>query len=189
MTNRENTLQTSFNPLRLKTAILTLSIIAFFTKITSVLADPGDNDMGPNHMLGNFQSYFIFIVIGLVILFLVSYLVAADANSKGENGLLWGLLVFFMPMMGLFAYVIWRAIQSSQARIPTQTSTTNPKPPTSTHVNKPYHVNQPYAPSSNSTMVQEPVPNTQGNFCTQCGHQNTPESRYCNNCGSPLRKK
>lgn len=47
------------------------------------------------------------VLIGWIVLAVV---VAQDADSRGYNGLLWGLVVFFFGFLGMILYVIRSAI-------------------------------------------------------------------------------
>jgi putative membrane protein len=48
----------------------------------------------------------------LVITLIIAYLVYKDANSRGMNGLLWGILVL-LPMVGLLFLVIYIIIRET----------------------------------------------------------------------------
>jgi RNA polymerase subunit RPABC4/transcription elongation factor Spt4 len=60
-------------------------------------------DFGWPHLL--WPPFFGFVGWGLIQLGLAVW-VGIDANRRGSNGLLWGLLVFFAPIVGLVVYLI-----------------------------------------------------------------------------------
>ncbi|MDD1696664.1 MAG: SHOCT domain-containing protein [Methanoregula sp.] len=48
----------------------------------------------------------------LIIFLVIAYLVYQDANSRGMNGLLWGILVL-IPMMGILFLIIYVIIRET----------------------------------------------------------------------------
>jgi hypothetical protein len=60
-------------------------------------------DFGWPHLL--WPPFFGFVGWGLIQLGLAVW-VGIDANRRGSNGLLWGLLVFFAPIVGLVVYLL-----------------------------------------------------------------------------------
>jgi RNA polymerase subunit RPABC4/transcription elongation factor Spt4 len=60
-------------------------------------------DFGRSHLF--WPPFFGFVGWGLIQLGLAVW-VGIDANRRGSNGLLWGLLVFFAPIVGLVVYLI-----------------------------------------------------------------------------------
>jgi hypothetical protein len=49
----------------------------------------------------------IFVAIGgLIPLFVISYLIAVDANKKGRSGIAWGLLCFFTCYIAVPIYFL-----------------------------------------------------------------------------------
>lgn len=127
-----------------------------------------------NQMQGMW-NYWIFGIFGL--LFLAIY-VANDANQYGENGMLWGIVVLFVPMMGLLLYLVVRSGWTRQVQ-----STTNG----STHKTNPPRMEQVFSiDDTKETSTQSNKQNNRSYFCTSCGVENNPNATYCNNCGSKI---
>ena len=59
------------------------------------------------------------MLIWLVVFLAIAYLVYRDANKKGMNGLLWGILVL-IPMIGLLFLIIYIIIRETGAQKPVQ---------------------------------------------------------------------
>jgi putative membrane protein len=82
-----------------------------------------------NYMWGGNGSYgFPFFGLGmmlfwLVIFLVIAYLVYQDANSRGMNGLLWGILVL-IPMAGILFLILYIIIRETggQKTIPGEKS-------------------------------------------------------------------
>ena len=57
------------------------------------------------------------MLIWLVLFLLIGYLVYQDANKRGMNGLLWGILVI-IPMVGLLFLIIYIVIRETGTQRP-----------------------------------------------------------------------
>jgi putative membrane protein len=57
------------------------------------------------------------MLIWLVLFLVIAYLVYQDANSRGMNGLLWGILVI-IPMVGLLFLIIYVIVRETGAQKP-----------------------------------------------------------------------
>ena len=57
------------------------------------------------------------MLIWLVLFLVIGYLVYQDANKRGMNGLLWGILVI-IPMVGLLFLVIYIVIRENGTQKP-----------------------------------------------------------------------
>ena len=57
------------------------------------------------------------MLIWLVLFLIIGYLVYQDANKRGMNGLLWGILVI-IPMVGLLFLVIYIVIRETGTQKP-----------------------------------------------------------------------
>ncbi len=129
-------------------------------------------------MFDNYHSFFFFWILGIVILLIIALLVANDASRYGENGLLWGLVVFFMPMMGLLFYAIIRSgwtlkVQNTQTpaySAPVQATPNTVSPVTVSPVTQPQVI-----PTATDTV-----------YCTACGFANQKGAAYCNKCGAKI---
>ena len=50
----------------------------------------------------------VFILVFIIITIYIIVWIAKDANSRGENGTLWGIVVFFLGLIGILIYFITR---------------------------------------------------------------------------------
>lgn len=121
------------------------------------------------HGYNNIWNYFI---IGFVLLFLIALYVSSDATKRGYNGTLWALVVIFMPMMGIFFYLIFISISPY-------------------HVEKSgYYTRATVSPTSSSQHVSNhdfgSKASTESVYCTSCGFANDSISSYCKDCGVRL---
>jgi putative membrane protein len=57
------------------------------------------------------------MLIWLVLFLVIAYLVYQDANKRGMNGLLWGILVI-IPMVGLLFLIIYIVIRETGTQKP-----------------------------------------------------------------------
>jgi hypothetical protein len=66
------------------------------------------HNSGPGWLMGWSRSGAGLLPFGLwfVIHLVLAFWVGSDADKKGQNGLLWGLLVFFTGIVGLIVYLI-----------------------------------------------------------------------------------
>lgn len=163
------------------------SIVTGVSQVSGAFASPGDDEQMGGHMfdwLGRYGGYILFI--GLLWIF-IAFAVSQDAYSRGENGLLWGLIVLFMPMMGLFVYLIFLAIRSSSVSRTTVAS----QPVTSTQsVQPPQQPAQTQYIAPQPATTQPPATAQKGDvqYCTACGAPNALTAKFCNSCGAPLTK-
>jgi putative membrane protein len=57
------------------------------------------------------------MLIWLVLFLVIGYLVYQDANKRGMNGLLWGILVI-IPMVGIIFLILYIVIRESSSQNP-----------------------------------------------------------------------
>jgi putative membrane protein len=57
------------------------------------------------------------MLVWLVVFLVIGYLVYQDANKRGMNGLLWGILVL-IPMVGLLFLIIYVIVRENGAQRP-----------------------------------------------------------------------
>ncbi len=57
------------------------------------------------------------MLIWLIVFLAIAYLVYQDANKRGMNGLLWGILVI-LPMVGLVFLICYLIVRESAAQKP-----------------------------------------------------------------------
>jgi len=55
------------------------------------------------------------MLIWLIVFLVIAYLVYQDANKRGMNGLLWGILVI-LPMVGVLFLILYIIIRESNAQ-------------------------------------------------------------------------
>jgi hypothetical protein len=122
------------------------------------------------------------MMIWFVVMIIIAIYIANDATRMGQNGMLWGALVLFMPMMGLLVYLIVRNTSfTSDLQDPSQNRGINHETD--------YRVKS-YRPPVYQN-IKQPKSEIEGNdpyekshqYCTNCGHKNKPEAIYCNSCG------
>ncbi len=141
-------------------------------------------------MMWNYDGNHMYL-LGFGILVIIAILVANDANNNGRNGLLWGLVTLFMPMMGLLVYLVVRSIPvqtSAVGSTPVQAVAAVPvQTPTKQVVYQPVSqpVAQPVAQSVASVTTDDSF-GTKAQYCTSCGASNKVEAQYCNTCGSRI---
>ena len=58
-----------------------------------------------------FGLFFLFPLVWFVLGILILIWVYQDAESRGMNGLLWAIIVFFLSVIGLLIYLIARSPQ------------------------------------------------------------------------------
>jgi putative membrane protein len=76
-------------------------------------------------MWGGYNGYgygfpffgWVMMLIWLVLFLVIGYLVYQDANKRGMNGLLWGILVI-IPMVGLLFLIIYIIIRETGTQKP-----------------------------------------------------------------------
>ena len=180
----------SENRIRFAFAIIVASIITLLGFLTAVIADSGDQDHMDGSM-GFWGNMNLLLVIFFIVWVVIAIIVANDASRRGENGLLWGVLVLIMPMMGIFVYLVYIAIKSSQSStIGTSQPTFNPA--TQTIPSRGY-INPTTPPISQPLpSVSAPVTKKESNkkiiYCVSCGAPNNITAQYCQTCGEKLPK-
>lgn len=65
------------------------------------------------HTLGGLTIFYVcpflmFESIGVFVLLLIAYVVYKDAQTQGMDPLLWAVVVFFIPLLGLTLYILRR---------------------------------------------------------------------------------
>jgi putative membrane protein len=88
--------------------ILMLTLCLFFRMATMMNYMWGGADSGygfPFFGLGMMLFWLVFFLI-------IAYLVYKDADSRGMNGLLWGILVF-IPMVGILFLIIYVIVRET----------------------------------------------------------------------------
>jgi RNA polymerase subunit RPABC4/transcription elongation factor Spt4 len=94
--------------------------------------------------------------------------VGSDANRRGMNGLLWGLLVFFTSVVGLLIYLI-----VAEGRNGTQRAAVEPAGPP--------------PPAAVPATEPAPPPATEGGAaCRTCGTSLQADFKVCPNCGAGI---
>ena len=102
-----------------------------------------------------------FVALGLLVIFLlIAFWVYQDAESRGMSGILWFILVFLLPVIGLILYLILRTERQPMGYPPP------PAPP-------PVAPGPPPAPVASLT-------------CRQCGATLAPGTAFCAQCGSKV---
>ncbi len=144
----------------------------------------------------NFNLY----VVGLfLILIIIAIFIANDAASRGYNGFLWALAVVLMPMMGLFIYLIFVAINPRAKSYDVNTSGYNrPQPAVATPsagntYAEPKYTGTTFTPttpvSNPVSKPTSPVTNPVSGdirYCTVCGSVVPNNSKFCNSCGAKI---
>jgi RNA polymerase subunit RPABC4/transcription elongation factor Spt4 len=107
-----------------------------------------------------------FGLIFLVIWILVALWVHRDAESRGMEGLLWGLIVFFVQVLGLIIYLVVRTNHPVLSAKPAGLQVPTPPPPS-------------------GEAAPSPAPATP--VCKSCGRPVEKDHAYCTACGQNLR--
>lgn len=120
-----------------------------------------------------FSTWFVV----LFVLIIIAIIVANDASRRGHNGALWAIIVIFMPMMGVFFYLIFISVN------PKIDSTLNKAQTTpSIRQSGPGYAQTYQAPP------QKEVEGVYNKFCVSCGRGNIEKADYCIGCGSVIPK-
>lgn len=117
---------------------------------------------------------------------IIAYLVSMDATANGENGTMWFFVVLFLPMMGLFAYLLVRTINNNPRRISISNSNYSNLGTTTPPMTEPVRSKRPianYESEFPKTTGQELMENQ---FCTSCGFKNSIHASFCKSCGVKL---
>jgi RNA polymerase subunit RPABC4/transcription elongation factor Spt4 len=117
--------------------------------------------------LGNFISLRPFAFHGILPLGLMSVIhiilavwVGIDANRRGQNGILWGLLVLFTSLIGLIVYLLISPMIASRSFLPNR-------------------IGGPAAPET---------PQVGGAACPSCHAEVQADFRICPRCGATLAR-
>lgn len=125
-------------------------------------------------MFGSNSMYTMWFFV-LFVLIVVAMIVAKDAANRGHNGALWALIVIFLPMMGIFLYLIFISIN------PTFDSTLN-RPQTTPRYTPPVSRNT----QTYQAPAKEYLDEYSAKFCVSCGKGNIETADYCIGCGSSI---
>ena len=128
-------------------------------------------------MMFDSNTMFSTWIVVLFVLIIIAIIVANDANRRGHNGVLWALVVIFMPMMGVFFYLIFISVN------PKFDATLN-KPQTTPR----YTQSGPVYTQTYQAPTQEQVDGEYNKFCVSCGRGNIEKAEYCVACGSKIPK-
>jgi len=116
-----------------------------------------------------------FFSIGLLILWIVVIIwVYRDAERRGMNGLLWGLLVLIGNLIGLLIYLIVRTDTVAISGVSQSTQTTQPCP----NCQKPVGLNFAYCPHCGTKL--------RGGCCPKCEEPVETNWKVCPHCGEKL---
>jgi predicted RNA-binding Zn-ribbon protein involved in translation (DUF1610 family) len=130
---------------------------------------------------GMFSLWGVWALLSLVL----AVWVGSDANRRGMNGLLWGLLVFFTSVVGLLIYLIVAESRNGGVRA------TGPPPAASPIAAAAPAPGPPPPPSGASPGVDaaaepRPAPAAPPVDCSTCGTALRPEFKVCPNCGTSV---
>jgi hypothetical protein len=123
------------------------------------------------------------MMLGLLAMIIIAYLVSMDANSNGENGTMWFLIVLFFPMMGLLIYLIIHGMnrhagRSGSLEYHSNVLNTTPSVPGKMKIHNSMNENR-YSHTKHQDL-------NESQYCTNCGFQNTLEASFCKSCGVKL---
>lgn len=130
-----------------------------------------------NHHPMNFMFNMInpMIILGSILLIILSVIVAKDANKRGLNGFLWGLIVFMLPILGLLFYLVTTAF-SSPKQVEKQVMSSR---------SVPVKENNLYEIENNEPVANKPL-QLDVQYCTNCGSECKVGYSFCNACGVKL---
>lgn len=126
---------------------------------------------GPDWM--RFTSLSALSFFFLVIWIFVIVWVYRDAERRGMNGVLWGLLVFLGNLVGLLIYLI---VRSDSVRV----SRAEPPPQSCPQCQKTVSAGFAYCPHCGAPMQ---------NVCPSCGKKVEESWKACPHCGESLKKE
>jgi hypothetical protein len=135
--------------------------------------DRGDAWLWPVAGLGG-----LLVVLLLAFTVWVLFWVYKDAESRGLQGILWVLLVFFLHLLGLVIYLLVRSGHPVKTAAPAP-GPTAPVPPSSTAPTAPPVPPAPFAPQP------PPVPSVTPS-CAKCGKPVHSGWVACPHCGEKL---
>jgi hypothetical protein len=144
-----------------------------FSSIKHLLNTPDWNHFhfGPDWM--RFTSLSVLSFFFLVIWIFVIVWVYRDAEQRGMNGVLWGLLVFLGNLVGLLIYLI---VRSDSVRV----SKAEPPPQSCPKCQKTVSAGFAYCPHCGAPMQ---------NVCPSCGKKVEDSWKACPYCGVSLKKE
>lgn len=124
--------------------------------------------------IGGFIVFALLIsLLGLAFQAVLGWLVYRDAEKRGdENALIWGLLVFFLSLLGLVIYIVFIMMdkdkKARQQRYPQEGYQS--------------YQGTPQQPSFNPDKAQ------QGHalYCKNCGSPLPPDGQFCQSCGTKI---
>ena len=122
-------------------------------------------------------------MFGIFFMLMVAYIISRDANSNGEDGTMWFFIVLFLPMMGLFLYLIIRSTNRSQNRINASNYDKSNFARTTPPIVEPVRT-RPSTPVYDTKSKNQNL--SEFHYCTNCGFQNTLDATYCKSCGTKL---
>jgi ABC-type transport system involved in multi-copper enzyme maturation permease subunit len=137
-------------------------------------------------MFGFHGNMYNYLLVWIVVAFLLSIYVVNDAARFEENGMLWGIITFVMPMMGILIYLVVRSTSFSTKTQNNATKTSNSN----------YEQYRPIKRMS-SSLQQNPISTGVGTekhendmfdilYCSYCGVKNNVDAAYCHSCGTQI---
>jgi RNA polymerase subunit RPABC4/transcription elongation factor Spt4 len=170
-------------------ALAVVALVLAVILMRSCWSGPSGNHGNPLFLPG-FSLYGPLSIWGLLQAALAVW-VGLDANKRGLNGVLWGLLVFFTGIVGLIVYLLVGPVMQTQRGDPER----NPIPPAAT-------ASQPRAATPDESEPHR-CPgcraNVQTDFkicpycgtsleCGQCGKRVVGDWKVCPYCTRPLNE-
>ena len=134
----------------------------------------------------NFNDLSNFWMLGILFMIILAFIVFADANSNGENGTMWFFIVLLMPMMGFFFYLIMRSINGNQSNTNPSNSNYSNSVATSPPILETVRTKQSIPEIETKKIKSNNKNQSEYQFCTNCGFQNTLEASFCKSCGIKL---
>jgi hypothetical protein len=151
----------------------------FISVPLGILDGPGH---GWNHRAGPWFWPFagfagFFGLMFLVIWIFVALWAHRDAESRGMEGILWGLVVFFTHLIGLVIYLV---VRTNHAVLPASKSQAPTPPPPAGETAAPSVQATPVCKSCGSPVEKDHV------YCAACGRNLHP---VCSKCGKEIQKE
>lgn len=88
-------------------ALFTLALMLLLLLSPAAMADDASNVLGGSLIVTAICGGLIFLV-GLAIEIYIIYFLYTDANARGQNGVLWAVIGFFLSWVGLIIWLIMR---------------------------------------------------------------------------------
>jgi len=156
---------------------LTFAPFGFFSSTISSVQNGWENALHSTNILPrNFFRLFPATVVSFVLLIIWIFVIVwvyRDAERRGMNGILWGLLVFIGNIIGLLIYLILRSDSLSSQSISPTIHTKCPE--CSTPVSQKYA----FCPHCGASMA--------GPVCPDCGKTVEKDWLACPHCGKNLK--